>query len=468
MNVEYKRDLNHVYLIIKGIRPDPEAYQVRMLLGNSVPMILKCRMVNVDNEYLLYFDITSKQKLSAVYAEKKLSYDDLFLILSETVSAMEMMEEYLLKPEQLILDPEYMYLDADGKRLFFVMMPGERGDPGAKFRILMEALLPCIDHDRKDAVSLGYGIYRIAAGSFSLEEIRQILYGRDGKPDKAGSRSGRMQTPGLDAEWKEKGQDHDLVYGSGGSGYVMKNEMPGMESAPGKKSKYSGLSAGRLLGAAACVLSAAGILALSAAGVYGVIPGITADTVLGVLIVCLAAVLLGYRILEKRKLQTRPAADERGKSKEQDLYRQLVNEPDTVTERTEMSLFRGPVEKEEPGETVYVRTDTDHSLWVLKSLVSEIPDICLDKEITLIGKLKQTCDAVLKEETVSRIHARIRLDGGEYRLMDMNSRNGTFVNGRPLETGEEYLLTDGDKIAFGRAEFEFCRKRAEGAYPYEI
>jgi hypothetical protein len=199
-----------------------------------------------------------------------------------------------------------------------------------------------------------------------------------------------------------------------------------------------------------------------------VIPGITVDTVLGVLIVCLAAGLLGYRILEKRKLQTRPAADERGKSKEQDLYRQLVNEPDTVTERTEMSLFRGPVEKEEPGETVYVRTDTDHSLWVLKSLVSEIPDICLDKEITLIGKLKQTCDAVLKEETVSRIHARIRLDGGEYRLMDMNSRNGTFVNGRPLETGEEYLLTDGDKIAFGRAEFEFCRKRAEGAYPYEI
>ena len=461
MNVEYKRDLNHVYLILKGSRPDPETYQVRMLIGNAVPMLLQCRIVNVDDEYLLYFDITSKQKLSAVYAERKLSCDDLFLILSETVSAMETMEEYLLKPGQLILDPEYMYLDADGRKLFFIMLPGESKDPGTKFRIMMESLLPRIDHDRKDAVSLGYGVYRIAAGSFSLEEIKKILYRGGGQTDTSGSRYDREYEKGWDAEREKKRRNIISDYNPVGTEVVRESEMSEKESILIKKGIIFRFSPGKFFLPVACVLAAAGILALSAASMYGLIPGISADMMLGALIVCLAAGLMIYRILEKRKALAKHSTKEKQKGEEQQLYRQLRNEPDAVTERTEISLYRGNEEKEDPGNTIFVRSDPDDSTWILKSILREIPDIRLEKEITLIGKMKQTCDAVLKEETVSRIHARIRKEGEDYRLMDMNSRNGTFVNGRPLETGEEYCLKTGDKVAFGRAEFEFCRAKSE-------
>ena len=462
MNVEYKRDLNHVYLILKGSRPDPETYQVRMLIGNAVPMLLQCRIVNVDDEYLLYFDITSKQKLSAVYAERKLSCDDLFLILSETVSAMETMEEYLLKPGQLILDPEYMYLDADGRKLFFIMLPGESKDPGTKFRIMMESLLPRIDHDRKDAVSLGYGVYRIAAGNFSLEEIKKILYRGGGQKSEERTRLEKSYRAEI-YENQMPETDYSSIERPDKKEFVQK----GAEVFDDKK-KGSDFFHSKFFLPAACVLAAAGILALSAASMYGLIPGISADMMLGALIVCLAAGLMIYRILEKRKALAKHSTKEKQKGEEQQLYRQLRNEPDAVTERTEISLYRGNEEKEDPGNTIFVRSNPDDSTWILKSILREIPDIRLEKEITLIGKMKQTCDTVLKEETVSRIHARIRKEGEDYRLMDMNSRNGTFVNGRPLETGEEYCLKAGDKVAFGRAEFEFCQTDPENVYPYEI
>ena len=57
--------------------------------------------------------------------------------------------------------------------------------------------------------------------------------------------------------------------------------------------------------------------------------------------------------------------------------------------------------------------------------------------------------------TVSRVHARIRFSEGEYYIMDLNSRNGTFVNGELLPGGEEVKISDGDGISFADAVYRF-------------
>ncbi len=42
MRAEYKRDMNHNYLILHGDEvPDTDSYQVRMLVGNGMPSLLK-------------------------------------------------------------------------------------------------------------------------------------------------------------------------------------------------------------------------------------------------------------------------------------------------------------------------------------------------------------------------------------------------------------------------------------------
>lgn len=47
--------------------------------------------------------------------------------------------------------------------------------------------------------------------------------------------------------------------------------------------------------------------------------------------------------------------------------------------------------------------------------------------------------------------------GENYYLADLNSRNGTSVNGRMLGAEEEYFLQDEDQVDFAQARYVFLR-----------
>ncbi|GAC1596380.1 MAG: hypothetical protein NVS4B10_05360 [Myxococcales bacterium] len=61
-------------------------------------------------------------------------------------------------------------------------------------------------------------------------------------------------------------------------------------------------------------------------------------------------------------------------------------------------------------------------------------------------------DVVLSERTVSRFHCELLLDGGAVRVRDLESRNGTFVDGvRAVEA----FLRSGSELRLGRASLRF-------------
>jgi Nif-specific regulatory protein len=60
---------------------------------------------------------------------------------------------------------------------------------------------------------------------------------------------------------------------------------------------------------------------------------------------------------------------------------------------------------------------------------------------------------VLKDDLCSREHAEIAFAGGHWRVRDLNSLNGTKLNGRRLDSEEE--LTPGDEVALGRTTLLF-------------
>jgi pSer/pThr/pTyr-binding forkhead associated (FHA) protein len=64
-------------------------------------------------------------------------------------------------------------------------------------------------------------------------------------------------------------------------------------------------------------------------------------------------------------------------------------------------------------------------------------------------------DAVvwIADRAVSRRHARILVDARGATLEDLGSKNGTLLNGRPLEAPAP--LADGDEIGLGEARIEF-------------
>ncbi len=70
-----------------------------------------------------------------------------------------------------------------------------------------------------------------------------------------------------------------------------------------------------------------------------------------------------------------------------------------------------------------------------------------------IGRTEQNM-VVLSDDMVSRNHAMIQqLEDGEFYLIDMGSRNGSFVNGRRLTA--PVALRDGDVLSFGEAKLRF-------------
>ena len=109
MRTEYKRDMNHSYMVLQGIgQVDTSSYQIRMLAGNVIPKLLKCRLQGVDGKTIFSYEITSRQPVSSLFENKKLNIEDLQLIFGGFVQVMEEMAEFLLNPENLVISPEHM------------------------------------------------------------------------------------------------------------------------------------------------------------------------------------------------------------------------------------------------------------------------------------------------------------------------------------------------------------------------
>lgn len=77
--------------------------------------------------------------------------------------------------------------------------------------------------------------------------------------------------------------------------------------------------------------------------------------------------------------------------------------------------------------------------------------IQLDKEEWVIGRLSDV-DLPLEDEQVSRRHARIRRVDDEFVLEDLESSNGTYVDGVPVLS---CVLRPGDWIQIGRTVLRF-------------
>lgn len=82
--------------------------------------------------------------------------------------------------------------------------------------------------------------------------------------------------------------------------------------------------------------------------------------------------------------------------------------------------------------------------------------IAVDRETLLIGKNKDKVDIYLEDLSVSRLHGRILMGkDGKNRLEDLNSTNGTFLNGVRLQPYESRNLEPGDEIMCGKVLLQY-------------
>lgn len=463
MFAEYKRDVSHNYLILHGDETiNTTSYQVRILTGNTMSSILKCRMQGLDGKWLFYYDITSKQSLASFYEQRKLQGEDLEMILRGFLRVMEELAEFLLNTEQLVLCPEYIFLDVEKKEVSFCCLPDYHHPVQEQFRELTEYFLPKLDHEDPAAVNLGYGIYRKAMEpGMQLENIKELLYRSESSKEKIPENN--MEIREVEASVEEPEEPSQFFQEE-------KEEKTDRKWQP----------------AVGCTVGVLILMGILIACYLGYFPEISIEIVLGAAILLMGVGAGWTWMTEKKKKKQEQSAEWRNKVQRElagmhiETYESERNRTERKeTKETEKNSIRqsrikqsdtepNPGEYEKAGENM-VEPETYGETVVLSagqlsgtaSLVSrepgELPTVYLDRELTVVGKLEQASDVVLPLPTVSRVHARIRKTGENYYLADLNSRNGTSVNGRLLGADEEYLLQDEDQVDFAQARYVFLK-----------
>ena len=97
-------------------------------------------------------------------------------------------------------------------------------------------------------------------------------------------------------------------------------------------------------------------------------------------------------------------------------------------------------------ETIFFDTD----------LVLKWKEKGFSKEYTLsdfpisVGKLRGSVQVVMEDDSISRLHAKIMREKGDVFIQDLDSTNGTFVNGQRLFSGQKVTIHREDEIQFGK------------------
>ena len=99
---------------------------------------------------------------------------------------------------------------------------------------------------------------------------------------------------------------------------------------------------------------------------------------------------------------------------------------------------------------------TKHTNQNIASLVVNKQVIPLSKKVTRLGRHLEN-DVVFHEEFLSRYHAEIILENGQYVLYDKNSTSGTHVNGKKID---RCVLNSGDLISLVNIQIMFVNNNS--------
>lgn len=465
MKAEYRRDLQNNYLILQSEEEEEKnSYQLKMAQQNEIAGLLPFHCARKDGELQFYYEITAKQSVSSLYEKRLMGRTDILTLLGGIKDTMENLQKYLLNPLHLVFHPEYIYMDAERRNIFLCYVSQE--DQESSILSLAEFILKHLDHEDRCAVVLGYSFYQKASEeNFSLyKALRELLL--EMRNEEAGADTEAAQTQRAEQDsgrWDLCGNgqtESHKVSADSRTGYDhaytewMEYEKQNTETYEVTHKQRSGKARKnnavkkidwmfRIIHPAV-LISGLFLLAVLEIVCYAGGLGITEAGGIVFLILSLELLLNKYLLNRGKKQEKEQWLQE----EEEEMYRILKDE-----------MYEMPQEKERIEQTQYLNNFPENEVLRLISVQAEkggtvFPDICLNREIVCVGKLKGEVDVILDSPTVSRMHARLERRDGKFFVKDLNSRNGTFHNGRRLAPQEQCEITVGDRISFAEAEYQ--------------
>lgn len=482
MEVKFRRDLNRNYMIVEREEITGNEYPIRMLEQNGIPEFLPFQLRKMNGKQYFYYEITSKQTLSQVYETGNMKRRAMEQLLLGIRNGIEHAQQYLLSEDDLLLDPDFIYFNVETGRVFLCCIPFLK-EKKASFLTLAEFVLKKLDHGDRKAVDLGYELFnQVSQEHFSIQESLQLLlqgkkesFEFDGPAQSlewGTSKDENIPEEGLGEEalfeddWEEesereisgkrKSKREGLGFGKGkGSAENQRGGRETRQDKHGKKSNELGRTKQGTWSLWKKIVICAGLTVLLG-GLFGSIVyfgKLDLTQTGGLAFLFLAVLWIGYSIVETRKEKKKkhwldeeePEEDEFMESLLADLYRE---------EGVESSVETREESEEICGETRCLTGMEDGTSLRLSSVLKrEYPDIVIDRERIIVGKKRDQVTVCLYQDCISRIHAKIEKKKDQYFITDLNSTNGTFVNGERLLPNEQREITLGDKVSLATLRY---------------
>lgn len=451
--VEYQRSINHNYLIVKEDAKNINFDDINMLMDNKFKTLLGTELRQEEGEDKLFYEISSLQSVYRIFEYKSLSLDDIFCIFRGILSAVDETELYLLSEDAIVLDPEYIFMNMEQKEVKFLYYPKENQDFISSIRGLAEYILEKVNHQDEAAVAIGYRFYKIVQNeNFVLDEIRQLIQSKE----KAGKKE----------EQREETKEEKI---EGNNGNEIENEI-GKERWDKKEEVWNKREVASLATKGNNLWNSeekwnpeekknqtwkkwigkfGGALLLLLFGycywknIFGLV-GTQRFIFLAIWFVGLVAyvylVVLKKQKVSEDNIENREYGWEKGTDREADRQFSYFNETEGIESK-----------QEEYGKTMYiVKSPQEEERILVEEKSGKTYRLNNFGDCILIGKLKEQVDILLEEKSVSRIHARILKENQKIWIEDMQSTNGTFLNGIQLDVGERMPLEAEDRIEIGK------------------
>lgn len=186
MEIEYKKDLRHNYMVItEKDNCEIEKYGVKMLEHQLIEGILPIEHRRMDSLTLFYYDITAKQSMTAIFDKTTLSYDKVKQLCIGIISILENAYEYLLPEEDFILAPEHIYLEITSGKPNLCFLPGYHKSIKEQMSSLIEYLMNKVNYSDKEAVLLIYQLYATSREEgYTFDHLLEVLQNKKDNTDR--------------------------------------------------------------------------------------------------------------------------------------------------------------------------------------------------------------------------------------------------------------------------------------------